>query len=196
MIDDTAISVFSSAKAFRKQFDTGLERLLDSGDLNLFILVCANAGFDPKLCASLRERLRSRYEEILSGLRAAFSDGNTVQEAEDDLLVFLKIASIGFDSLKLTEQRSSGPWEIQFNHLRSFRPMRNSQRPVQSIHAPFDEQGFHFNKPYLQQKFSISSRFQPFSVARRIFLLPSLAPASLSISRKASSFLRGTLRMP
>jgi ATP adenylyltransferase/5',5'''-P-1,P-4-tetraphosphate phosphorylase II len=41
---------------------------------------------------------------------------------------------------------------VQFNHLRSFRPLRNSQRPMTSIKAAFDAQGFNFNKPFLQQE--------------------------------------------
>lgn len=147
---DTAL--FASPQAFRRGFERGLERLLDAGDLNLFILVAANAGFDAALFERLRGRLQGAYASQLAQLRGTLVEGSGVDEADDDLLVFLKIACIGFDALTLTEQRAAGVWEVQFNHLRSFRPLRNSQRPMSSIHAPFEAQGFNFNKPFMQQE--------------------------------------------
>jgi diadenosine tetraphosphate (Ap4A) HIT family hydrolase len=144
--------LFDSRDRFRSVFEAGLERMLDTGSLNLFILVCANASFDDRLFDRLRDRLQAEYDALLSGFQQAFRDGGQVAEAEDDLLVFLKMASIGFDSLQLTRQRSAGIWEIQFNHLRSFRPSRSSNQVVDSIRMPFDERGFHFNKPFMQQE--------------------------------------------
>lgn len=130
----------------------GLSHLLDVGGMNLFILVCANASFERQLFLLLKHRLAAQYQGLLGKLRASLLNGAQLDEADDDLLVFLKIAAIGFDQLQLTEQRSAGPWEVQFNHLRSFRPARNSQQPVGSIYRPFDPQGFHFNKPFMQQE--------------------------------------------
>jgi hypothetical protein len=144
--------LFFSRDAFRRGFESGLARLLDDGGLNLFILAAANAGFDARLFDSLRARLQHAYVNHRALLRTAFADGGVVDEADDDLLVFLKMACIGFDALTLTEQRMAGVWEVQFNHLRSFRPLRNSQRPMTSIQAPFEEQGFNFNKPFMQQE--------------------------------------------
>lgn len=144
--------LFSSPQAFRRGFEGGLARLLEAGSLNLFILAAANAGFDARLFDVLRARLLEAFEAHRALLRTVFTEGGVVDEADDDLLVFLKMASIGFDALKLTEQRRAGAWEVQFNHLRSFRPLRNSQRPMTSIRAPFEEQGFNFNKPFIQQE--------------------------------------------
>jgi diadenosine tetraphosphate (Ap4A) HIT family hydrolase len=146
------VELFSSPAAFRLRFEEGLRRLLEHGGLNLFILVAANASFDKSLHARLRARLGSAYSELLAGLQKVYKQGGSVNEADDDLLVFLKMAAIGFDALALTELRQAGNWEVQFNHLRSFRPMRNSQRPMTSIRAPFDTQGFNFNKPFMQQE--------------------------------------------
>jgi diadenosine tetraphosphate (Ap4A) HIT family hydrolase len=145
-------NLFASPAAFRGGFKRGLERVLDSGGLNLFILAAANATFETSLFADLRERLQANYRQLASRLREAFANGDRVGEADDDLLVFLKIACIGFDALALTEQRRAGPWEVQFNHLRSFRPLRNSQRPMISIQAPFEAEAFNFNKPFIQQE--------------------------------------------
>ena len=146
------VKLFSSPLAFRQSFETGLLRLLEQGDLNLFILVAANASFEPSLYARLRYQLENTYDRLLSSLRDTCARGGNVNEADDDLLVFLKMAAIGFDALALTELRQAGIWEVQFNHLRSFRPLRNSQRPVTSIRVPFDAQGFNFNKPFIQQE--------------------------------------------
>ena len=144
--------LFSSPSAFRQLFEEGLSRLLEQGDLNLFILVTANASFDTSLYARLRYQLEKTYDRLLSRLRETYAGGGNVKEADDDLLVFLKMAVVGFDALALTELRQVGDWEVQFNHLRSFRPMRNSQRPMTSIRMPFDAQGFNFNKPFIQQE--------------------------------------------
>ena len=144
--------LFSSPEAFRHGFESGLTRLLEAGGLNLFILVAANAGFDARQFEVLRARLQDAFETHQGLLRTVFTEGGAVDEADDDLLVFLKMACIGFDALTLTDQRRAGAWEVQFNHLRSFRPLRNSQRPMTSIRAPFEEQGFNFNKPFMQQE--------------------------------------------
>ena len=144
--------LFASPELFRRGFEQGLERLLDGGGLNLFILVAANASCEISLFSDLRDRLQTRYGQLSACLREAFVHGRLVEDSDDDLLVFLKITCIGFDALTLTEQRQAGVWEVQFNQLRSFRPLRNSQRPMTSIHAPFDAQGFNFNKPFMQQE--------------------------------------------
>jgi hypothetical protein len=144
--------LFASPKCFRQGFEQGLHRLLDIGGLNLFILVTANASFDASSFSHLQGHLGPTYRQLSSQLQQAFRHGRRVEEADDDLLVFMKIACIGFDALALTEQRRAGVWEVQFNQLRSFRPLRNSQRPMTSIQAPFDPQGFNFNKPFMQQE--------------------------------------------
>ncbi len=144
--------LFVSTTAFREGFERGLEALLDVGSLNLFILVTANAGFAAPLFGSLQARLQEQFHHHRERLRATLGRGERVAESEDDLLVFLKMICMGFDALRLTEHRTAGPWEVQFNHLRAFRPMRNSQQPMSSIRAPFDADGFNFNKGFMQQE--------------------------------------------
>ncbi len=143
---------FSSSRKFRESFEGGLSRLLETGGMNLFILVCANASFEHALFDRFKDRLTGEYQRLKNLLEQHVSEGMDINEAEDDLSVFKEIMSIGFDAMQITQQRFEGPWEVQFNHLRSFRPMRNSQRPISSIEAPFDPNGFHFNKPFMQQE--------------------------------------------
>jgi len=151
--------LFASSAAFRKEFERRLERLLDVGGLNVFILVAANASFDTALFAAMKTRLQHSYRRLFAQLRQALGDGAHIDEADDDLLVFLKIAAIGFEHLTPTEQRRAGVWEVQFNHLRAFRPLRNSQQPMLSIRAPFDARKFNFNKPFMQQEVLCSGEF-------------------------------------
>ncbi len=143
---------FHSAEQLRTTFIAGLRPLLAQQSLGAFILVAANATFDAPVLAALGPELRAQYEALLARFRQALAAGLPLSEVDEDLLVFLKIAAIGFDALQPTELRREGPWQLQFNHLRSFRPKRISQQPPQGISAPFEARAFHFNKPFMQQE--------------------------------------------
>ena len=151
--------LFASEQRLRAAFECGLGQLLDHGGLNHFIVVLANASFAAPLLARLRDRLWAQYESLGDELRASLRGGQRIAADDDDLLVFLKIAAVGLDQLALTEQRESGCWEVQFNPLRSFRPLRESGHVMHSIHTPFDEQGFHFNKSFMAQETIWSGEF-------------------------------------
>ncbi len=144
--------LFGSRAGYEAAFARGLETLLQSGDLNLFILVLANASFENQLFQRLRPQLLEQYQRLHHELSDLLNSNAGLDPANDDLQVFAQIAKIGFDRLNVTEHCGAGPWEIQFNQLRSFRPMRNSQRRISSIREAFLESGFHFNKPFLQQE--------------------------------------------
>ncbi|MGE5027981.1 MAG: hypothetical protein ACM3JK_05865, partial [Betaproteobacteria bacterium] len=117
-------SIFSSNEVFDRAFSAGLSGLLQGGGLGPFILVCANATLDPNLHAATADGLEALYRELRDKTVRALESGKTLQEVEEDLLVFLKIQAVGLDRLKHTERRQAGKWELQFNHLRSFRPRR------------------------------------------------------------------------
>jgi hypothetical protein len=51
-----------------------------------------------------------------------------------------------------TEFRRLEAWELQFNHIRAFRPARMTGEAVRGISRPFQAQGFHFNKPFLRNE--------------------------------------------
>jgi hypothetical protein len=144
--------LFDSPAQLRASFIAGLRPMLAQQSLGAFILVAANATFDPPILAALGAELRTHYDSLLARFRAALTAGLPLTEVEEDLLVFLKIAAIGFEALQPTELRGEGPWQLQFNHLRSFRPKRISQQPPQGISAPFEERAFHFNKPFMQKE--------------------------------------------
>ncbi|MFA6903478.1 MAG: hypothetical protein WC236_10380 [Gallionellaceae bacterium] len=143
---------FSSLESFQQAFTTGLSGLLQKGGLGPFILVCANASFDKRVQAATAKELTALYHSLSEEYIAALSSGKPIQAVEEDLLVFLKLHAVGFARLQATETRRVGPWEVQFNQLRSFRPRRISAQVPTSLHVPFDEAGFHFNKPFIQKE--------------------------------------------
>lgn len=145
-------AVFSGECAYRDRFVEGLDRLLKQDDLNLFILVCANATSDPKLFDRLEPALAARYQEFHEAIVKRIRDGSVVHAADDDLLVFLKMVALGWPAIKPAQIRHEAGWEIQHNQVRSFRPMRNAASRVESLRRPFDESGFHFNKDFMQQE--------------------------------------------
>lgn len=145
-------SIFASPEHLHRAFASGLERMLQHEGLGVFILVCANAGFDPQLWLTLEEKLQQRFVRHAEEYRSALQEGYSLSDADDDVMVFLKMLAIGFESLQLTERRKAGVWELQFNQLRAFRPPRMAHKRVTSLHEPFDENGFHFNKPFLRKE--------------------------------------------
>ncbi|GAB6040795.1 hypothetical protein [Endothiovibrio diazotrophicus] len=148
---DTALPFHSTAD-LRRAFEEGLGRLLDHDGLGPFILVAANATFDAEVYATLEERLRHRFGELERHYREALAEGHPLRDTDDDLMVMLKMIAVGFDRLRKTETRAVGPWEVQYNHLRSFRPPRASGTAVATLRQPFNPDGFHFNKPFLEKE--------------------------------------------
>jgi hypothetical protein len=145
-------TIFDSPSAFAAAFEQGLVDMLAHEGLGVFILVCANAGFEPQLQQALAPALKTRFERHAAAYREALRSGRTLPDADDDVMVFLKMMAVGFEALAPTERRLAGPWEVQFNALRSFRPPRMAHQKVEAIHQPFNENGFHFNKPFLRKE--------------------------------------------
>ena len=145
-------ALFASPAAFRQAFADGLTGLLEKGGLGPFILVCANATFSHAIYDPAAGGLQHLYAELRAAYAEALEHGREIAAVEEDLLVFLKIQAIGLERLKPTETRQSEGWELQFNHLRSFRPKRITAKVPERLHAPFDEAGFHFNKGFMQKE--------------------------------------------
>jgi len=143
---------FTTLESFQQAFTSGLTGLLQKGGLGPFILVCANASFDQRVEAATSKELKALYESLSADYVDALSSGKAIQAVEEDLLVFLKLHAVGFARLQATEIRRAGPWEVQFNQLRSFRPKRITTQVPQTLHVQFDEAGFHFNKPFMQKE--------------------------------------------
>ncbi len=143
---------FRSLDHFRQLFSSGLRALLQDPGLGGYILVHANAGFESELMDVLRSDLLRAYQRLAQTCREAFRCGREVGAGADDVSVFLKLLAIGFEGVQTTRFRDLGDWELQFNHLRAFRPTRMTGERVGGISRPFDPQGFHFNKPFLSRE--------------------------------------------
>ncbi|MFZ5484800.1 MAG: hypothetical protein ACOZB0_11280 [Pseudomonadota bacterium] len=142
---------FQSPTAFHDAFVAGLERQLAEPGLGTYILVLANASFDPAIWPLLKGRLGNRFAELAAEVSEGLRSGRRLNYPEDDLMVFLKLMAMGFDSVSGTEWRQAGPWEIQFNPLRALRPARASGQHAEGCAPPpFNPSGFHFNKPFLK----------------------------------------------
>ena len=145
-------TTLSSSKRFRLAFEKGLERLLnDHDELGVAILVLANATFDKNIWHHLQATLHKRLNALADQLRNEAKAG-LLDKTDDDLAAFEQLKEIGWDNLKNVAFRQLGPWELQYNHLRSFMPARVREDLVTGISAPFDPDGFHFDMPFLHKE--------------------------------------------
>ncbi|MCP3663866.1 MAG: hypothetical protein GY696_15470 [Gammaproteobacteria bacterium] len=144
---------FDSVDDLRQCYVSGLERLLNEyEELGAFILVLANAGFDNRIQELLDAPLRKKFSRLHQSLIKQESMGVMLDDAVDDLAVFRQLIEIGFDQLEPACFRQVGPWELQLNPLRGLRPARMSGQSVEGVSAPFDPDGFNFNKPFLRKE--------------------------------------------
>ncbi|WP_456379891.1 hypothetical protein [Thiolapillus sp.] len=144
--------IFQSEKHYRAAFVAGLELLLHTNQLGIFVLVLANSIYDPQIHAILGGKLKQRFAILSQQVRNQLIQGRSLEYADDDVPVFLKLMAIGLENLQDTLFRRAGPWEVQFNHLRAFRPARMSNMLITSLQAPFNTDDFHFNKDFLRQE--------------------------------------------
>jgi len=146
-------SPFTSLASLDQGFADGLAAMLESHrGLGVYILVLANAAYDPQLWAQLSPALAARHAELTAALTDTLRHGRKLTEPDDDVLVFLKLNTIGFEHLKTMESRRAGPWEMMFNPIRALRPPRISGMTFEGLLRAFDPAGFHFNKPFLAKE--------------------------------------------
>lgn len=143
---------FHNMEEYRDAFTQGLVELLHPEQLGTYILVLANATYDAEIHQVLKVRLERRFHELSEVLARYLKEGRPLDHSSDDLLVFLKLMAVGFDELQMSEFRDAGPWQIQYNQLRSFRPARMSNDVVHDLHKPFDHDGFHFSRAFLKKE--------------------------------------------
>jgi hypothetical protein len=149
----TSTTPFISLPTLEKNFANGLAAMLDTHrSLGVYILVLANAAYDPKLWTRLSPALSTRHAELAETLADTLRQGRKLAEPDDDVMVFLKLLAIGFGHLKTMDTRSAGPWAMFFNPIRALRPPRVSGMEFDSLLRPFDAAGFHFNKPFLAKE--------------------------------------------
>jgi hypothetical protein len=143
---------FETPSRFREAFNSGFQPLLQRQQLGTFILVLANASFDPALHTELSGEIAHHFQRLYHRFEAQLLSGEIPTESDEDLLVFFKIAAVGLERIASSESRSVGNWEAQFNPLRAFRPRRISAALSDATHLPFCSESFHFNKPFMEKE--------------------------------------------
>jgi hypothetical protein len=146
------IELFKSRQQLTGQFQQGLEQMLQHEGLGVFILVFANAVMSPSLYRSLQQPLYEKYQQLESLYRSLLHDGRKLPDNDDDVMVFLKMLTVGYQQIRIVEQKYQDQWELQFNQVRGFRPPRGSNLTTISNHVAFDDNGFHFNKTFLRKE--------------------------------------------
>lgn len=145
------LDLFASSDAFREGFERGLIDLLrETGELGEDILVLANSNFEPRIWQHLHGDLKRCFARLAAELAAADRAGRPMAGAPDDVATLRQLVCHDFAMLRPVETRHVGPWELQWNPLRAYRPARHSNAAVTGIRAPFDESHFHFDKPFLR----------------------------------------------
>ena len=145
-------AIFNDTRDFRAAFTRGLGDMLLAPNLGSFVLVLANATYDPSIFKSLREPLHGQFQRLSGLMRLALQQGRPMDGSPDDGIVFLKLLALGWDRLRSSAFRRAGPWEVQFNHLRAFRPPRLSNATAEALKSPFCADIFNFNKAFLRNE--------------------------------------------
>ncbi|MDH5182031.1 MAG: hypothetical protein OEY07_20400 [Gammaproteobacteria bacterium] len=148
--------VLSSSADYKQAFEAGLTQILQHKTAGTFILACANLFQHPELLQQNQSFLGKVYEHIETHYRACLRDNQQPGDAPDDIAVMYKLIEIGLDNLAAVEYQKStdgnADYLLNYNQLRSFRPARMSKSDNIQLAVPFNENGFHFDKPFLKKE--------------------------------------------
>lgn len=130
---------------FKQLFVTKLKGMLSDDELGAFILVLANSHQDE----FLKSELDTDLKDTFTALKSKYSAGK-IKAAPDDIDVFERLLEVDLDDVPVWQYNDIGNWDIAFNPIRHLRPARASSQILSSIRQPYDENKFHFNKPFLK----------------------------------------------
>ena len=130
---------------FKQVFVAKLKDMLSDDELGAFILVLANSRQD----AFLKSELDVGLNNTFAALKDKFSAGELIAAA-DDVDVFEQLLELDLEDIPVWQYNGIGHWEIVYNPIRQMRPARVSNQVLSSIKQPYDENRFHFNKPFLK----------------------------------------------
>ncbi|MEQ1591795.1 MAG: hypothetical protein ABL892_05335 [Thiobacillaceae bacterium] len=146
-------SPFDNLRQLEHDFAAALAAMLAAQTgLGAYILVLANAAYDHVLWAQLAPALAERHSELAARVSEAQRRGDTLDETDDDMQVFIQLHAIGFERLQNMQRRHADPWTVMFNPLRALRPPRHSGQAYDGLVRAFNASGFHFNKPFLARE--------------------------------------------
>jgi len=153
------MNIFASEGSFWEAYRRKLAFLLREEEnapdfgLGAFVLVCANAYFNSEVLSALQPDLQQSYKRLRALCIDFLQHGRLFNDRyAEDFLVFLKMTLVGLKNLQVTEFRQAGPWNVQFNHIRSFRPQRAAGHAVSSIDLPFNDRLFYYHTRILERE--------------------------------------------
>ena len=163
--------------AFERRFMDKLGEMLSPDQLGAFILVLANSMQDEVLHQALSSRLYDIFLELCTR-----RESGRLMGSPDDLAVFDELAQRGMTGYRCWQHRQVGHWHCSWNPLRSLRPARSSSESFSGLRRPFEEQAFHFDKPFLKPEIfgeehfgntAIRTLYQKFPfIAYHLLILP------------------------
>lgn len=140
---------------FKKLFVDRLKDMLSDDELGAFILVLANSHQDE----FLKSELDADLKDTFAALKRKYSAGE-LRAAPDDIDVFKRLLEVELDDIPVWQYNAIAHWDIAYNPIRHLRPARASSQILSSIKQPYDENRFHFNKPFLKPEILWEGKFK------------------------------------
>lgn len=132
----------SNQSDFNLLFKTKLSQMLSPDELGAFILVLFNSMQESDLQESLAPQLETTFN--------ALKNNPNLSSAPDDKDVFDALRKTGISHYRAWQTRQLEHWRCAYNPLRALRPERASNEQFAGLQRPFNEDGFHFSKPFLK----------------------------------------------
>lgn len=132
----------STHSDFNLLFKTKLSQMLSPDELGTFILVLFNSMQESDLQESLAPQLETTFN--------ALKNNPNLSSAPDDMDVFEALKNTGISHYRAWQTRQLEHWRCAYNPLRALRPERASKEQFSGLQRPFNEDGFHFSKPFLK----------------------------------------------
>lgn len=135
------IDIFSSVVNFHTAFINGLDRALNSENLTpaTFNLVFGNAILHHK---------EKDFLERLEAAKVRLAKNVDPNATDDDSVIFTKLNGMKLDweNWTMLEDRKINSWNILLNKFRILKPPGVSKDVITTLHLPFDNNGFNFNR--------------------------------------------------
>lgn len=142
----------SNSVDFKNQFKNKLGQMLKPDELGSFILVLFNSMQDSASQKSLAPKLEKTFN--------ALKNKQNLSTAPDDLRVFEALKQTGISHYGAWQSRHIEYWQCAYNPLRALRPERASKESFEGLYRPFNEDAFHFSKPFLKPEILSEETFE------------------------------------
>ena len=167
----------SDTQQFQKHFEDKLSGMLSPDELGSFILVLFNSMQDTHLQKSLAPKLKATFADL--------KNNHNLQSAPDDFDVFKALKQTGISQYGAWVNKPIDLWHCAYNPLRALRPERSSKEKFNGLEQPFNNDAFHFSKPFLKPEIISEETFENTALQLMYHKFP-FAPYHLLIVIEAS----------